>query len=43
MNKARLERLGFLPQSILVTDATIAWDGDNGGPENLEDEEESVV
>jgi hypothetical protein len=27
MNKARLERLGLLPQSILVTDAAMDWDG----------------
>jgi hypothetical protein len=43
MNKARLERLGLLPQSIGVTDAAMAWDGDNGGPENLDDDEESLV
>jgi hypothetical protein len=43
MNKARLERLGLLPQSIGVTDAAMAWDGDNGGPENLDDDEESLI
>jgi hypothetical protein len=43
MNKARLERLGLLPQSILVMDAAMAWDGDDGGPENLDDDKESLV
>jgi hypothetical protein len=43
MNKARLERLGLLPQSIWVTDAAINWDGNNDGPENLDDDKERVV
>jgi hypothetical protein len=43
MNKARLERLGLLPHSIWVTDAAMAWDGNNGGPENSDNGKESVV
>ncbi len=37
MNKARLERLGLLPQSNLVTDAAMTWDGsDNDDLDDLD-------
>jgi hypothetical protein len=44
MDKARLERFNLLRQGIWVTDRAMAWDGgDDGGPENSDDDEESVV
>jgi hypothetical protein len=43
MNKARLERLGLLPQSIWVTDAAMDWDGNDDRSENSDDDKESVV
>jgi hypothetical protein len=43
MNKARLERLGLLAQSIWVMDAAMAWNCNNDGPENLDNDEESGV
>jgi hypothetical protein len=39
MNKARLERLGLLPQSLFVTDAAMDWD-DNGDEEDDDDDED---
>ena len=40
MNKARLERLGLLPQSLFVTDAANDWDNDDDESENDDDESE---
>jgi hypothetical protein len=40
MNKARLERLGLLPQSLLVTDTAIAWHGNYGGTDNNDEDEQ---
>jgi hypothetical protein len=37
MNKARLERLGLLPQSILVTDAAKDWDGVSSSDDDDDD------
>jgi hypothetical protein len=37
MNKARLERLGLLPQSILVTDAAMDWDGLDNNDDDSDD------
>ena len=41
MNKARLERLGLLPQSILVTDAAMDWDGSDNNDDNSDDSDDS--
>jgi hypothetical protein len=38
MNKARLKRLGLLPQSILVTDAAKDWDGISGSDDDDNEE-----
>jgi hypothetical protein len=38
MNKARLERLGLLPQSILVMDAAKDWDGIRGSNHDDDDD-----
>jgi hypothetical protein len=43
MNKAKLDRLGLLPQSIWVMDAAMDWDGNDDGPANLDNDKESVV
>jgi hypothetical protein len=40
MNKARLERLGMLPQSIKMTDAADDWLNDTATNESVSDDEE---
>jgi hypothetical protein len=43
MNKARLERLDLLPpQSILVTDAAMDWDGWDNDDSDDSDDDDSV-
>jgi hypothetical protein len=40
MNKARLERLGLLPPSILVKDAAMAWDGSDNDSLDIDNSED---
>ncbi len=42
MNKTRLARLGLLPQSILVTDAAMDWDGNSSDSSDDSSEDDSV-
>jgi hypothetical protein len=40
MNKARLERLGSLPQSLLVMDVAMDWDGNDGETDDDDKDED---